>query len=64
MCQKDIIKLLEKKNKWMTLKEIKDCLNLSQSSVNKSLQSLVKYGEIYKKGTRRDRYYFYVYKTK
>jgi len=49
MTQDSIYKLLKKKDRWMTCKEISKCLKLSRSSVSSSLNRLFKHGDVLKK---------------
>jgi len=46
MGQDEILKLLKKEEKWMTLKEIVLKLNIGGSCANTSLRKLVKYNEV------------------
>jgi len=51
MSQQNVLKLLKRKNKWMTSKEICRILNLS--SVNVSLKRLYEQGEILRREDKK-----------
>lgn len=49
MSQADIIKLLEKENRWMGIDEIAKKINTNKNNVSKSLRTIYKFGEVLKK---------------
>lgn len=51
MTQAEIIEVLKKKNKWMTVKEVAKELNLGRGSTNKGLGKLENQALIFKRGS-------------
>ncbi len=62
MSQQSVFKLLKKKKKWMTTKEIAKTLPLM--SISASLQKLCKYGEVMRRKTKARTGKCYQYKIK
>ncbi len=60
MSQDSVLKLLKRKNKWMTGKEICKELGLAKSSINNSLNKLYKRREIFKDNRRHDSTFVYM----
>lgn len=57
MSQASALKLLEKKKKWMTTKEVSNALKLSQSNTIRTLLTLFKFHEI-ERDIRGTKYYW------
>lgn len=49
MSQESVLKLLRKKRRWITSREIQEELNLGDSAVNRTLKVLLKHNEIQRK---------------
>ena len=52
MSQGDVLKVLKRKNDWLTNKQIAQKLGLSDSTVNANLNKLVKSGDILRKTSK------------
>lgn len=52
MGQGEILKILEEKGEWMTVAEIYENIDGNKSLIDRALNKLYKYGEIFKKQTR------------
>jgi len=62
MSQQNILKLLNKKKKWMNSKEISKLLNLT--SANASLKKLYEQGEVLRREIKLGYHFAYEYKIK
>lgn len=49
MCQAEVLKVLEKEKRWMTVKEIEEKVGVKGVSVNRCLKQMFKYGEVFRK---------------
>ncbi len=49
MSQADVIRILKKKRRWMTIKEVAKILKYNPSNINVSLLKLYEQGEIFRR---------------
>ena len=64
MTQSDVLKVLKKRNKWMSVKEIAKELRVENGSVIRALNSMFKYGEVFKRKAKKNSYWGHEWKTK
>ncbi len=64
MGQQEIIQLLEKRNSWITAKEITEKLNVNGRIVRRALMVLVRFNEVLRKRLKNNYRFEYIYKLK
>lgn len=62
MGQAEVIKILEKERKWMSLREIAEVSQTNRAMVGRALATLFKHGEVFRKKYKGAREYIYYYK--
>jgi len=63
MTQAQILKIL-KQDEWTLINKIRDKLGLTDQTLNRSLKSMYKYGEVLRKLVKEGNVYKYAYKLR